>query len=140
MRYAYPAILTRDADGRVIVAFPDVPEALTDGADEAEALREAQDALAAALAGYVQARRVLPKPSAARGRPLVPVPPGVAAKLALYQAMRRQEVSNTDLARRLGVTEAVVRRLLDPDHASRIEGLHAALAELDVGLVVEDAA
>ncbi len=64
----------------------------------------------------------------------------MAAKLAIYQAMRRQKVSNTDLAKRLGVTEAVVRRLLDPDHASRIEGLHAALAVLDVGLVVEDAA
>lgn len=136
MRYAYPAILTRDADRRIVVAFPDVPEALTDGADEAEALRETQDA----LAGYVQARRALPKPSAARGRSLVPVPPWVAAKLALYQAMRRQEVSNTEFARRLGVTEAVVRRLGDPDHASRIEGLHAALAALDVGLVVEDAA
>ncbi len=88
--------------------------------------------------GPLQARRAIPKPSDVRGRPLVPVPPGVAAKLALYQAMRRQEVSNMELGRRLGVTEAVVSA--DPDHASRIEGLHAALAALDVGLVVEDAA
>ena len=62
MRYAYPATLTREADGRVVATFLDVPEALTDGAGETEALREAQDALAAALAGYVQARRAIPQP------------------------------------------------------------------------------
>lgn len=71
---------------------------------------------------------------------MVPVPTHVAAKLALYQAMQQQRVSNMELARRLGVTEAVVRRLVDPDHASRIERLEAALATLGVGLVVEDAA
>lgn len=71
---------------------------------------------------------------------MVPVPTHVAAKFALYQAMQQQRVSNMELARRLGVTEAVVRRLVDPDHASRIERLEAALATLGVGLVVEDAA
>ena len=71
---------------------------------------------------------------------MVPVPPLAAAKLALCEAMRRQEISNTELARRLGVTEAVVRRLVDPDHASRIERVQAALAALGVELVVEEAA
>lgn len=69
----------------------------------------------------------------------VQVPPLVAAKLALYQAMCRQKVSNVELARRLGVTEAVVRRLVNPDHASRIERVQSALAALHVGLIVEDA-
>jgi predicted RNase H-like HicB family nuclease len=40
----------------VLVTFPDVPEAVTDGADPDEALREAQDALIAALGGYINAR------------------------------------------------------------------------------------
>jgi len=140
MRYAYPVTLARDADERVVASFPDVPEALTDGADETAALAEAADALAAALAGYARERRPLPRPSAAQGRHIVPVPPLAAAKLALCEAMRRQEISNTELARRLGVTEAIVRRLVDPDHASRIERVQAALAALGVELVVEEAA
>ncbi len=39
--FAYPATLTRDAARRFLVRFPDIPEALTDGATEEEALREA---------------------------------------------------------------------------------------------------
>jgi antitoxin HicB len=140
MRYAYPVTLARDADERVVASFLDVPEALTDGVDETEALAEAADALAAALAGYARERRPLPRPSAAKGRHIVPVPPLAAAKLALCEAMRRQDISNSELARRLGVTETVVRRLVDPDHASRIERVQAALATLGVELVVEEVA
>lgn len=140
MRYAYPVVLTPDDDGRVVASFPDVPEALTDGEDEAEALAEAQDALVSALAGYVHEKRPIPRPQPVRHRSVVLVPAHVAAKLALYQAMQRQEIRNVELARRLGVTETVARRLVDPDHASRIERLEAALTALGVGLVVEDAA
>lgn len=140
MRYIYPVELVRDEDGRVVVSFPDVPEALTDGADETEALREASDALAAALAAYVHNDKSIPTPSAARGCKLVAVPAHAAAKLALYQAMRKQGISKVELARRLGVTEAVARRLVDPDHASRMERVEAALEALGVDLIVEDVA
>ena len=34
MRYAYPFTLTPDEDGRIVVGFPDVQGASTDGADE----------------------------------------------------------------------------------------------------------
>ena len=121
MRYAYPVTLASDADGRVIASFPDVPEALTDGADETQALAEAADALAAALAGYARERRPLPRPSAARGRHIVPVPPLAAAKLALCEAMRRQERSATpssrSLSRRSGA--AAPRASADRDAADR---------------------
>ena len=139
MRYAYPVTLERDEAGRFVASFPDVPEALTDGADEAEALGEARDALRAALVGYVRARRPLPRPSRRRGT-VVALAPVVAAKLALYQAMRSQRVSNIALAERIGVTEGAVRRLVDPDHASRMEKIEAALEALGAGVVLEDAA
>ena len=32
--------------------------------------------------------------------------------------MRDQDVSNSDLARRLGLHERVIRRMLDPEHAT----------------------
>lgn len=140
MRYAYPVELTRDEHGRVVASFPDVPEALTDGSDRNEALHEASDALAAALAGYVHSNRAIPQPSAARKRPMIALPAHVAAKIALYQAMRKKGISKVQLARYLGVTEAVARRLVDPDHASKMERVEAALSALGVELVVEDVA
>jgi antitoxin HicB len=51
-------------------------------------------------------------------------------------------VGNRELARRLGVTELVVRRMLNPDHDTKSGKLQAALAVLGnrISAVVEDAA
>jgi antitoxin HicB len=84
-------------------------------------------------------RKELPRPSKAkRGQYLVPVAPLVAAKLALRAAMQEEGVSNVALASRLGLSEAAVRRLVDPDHASRLDGIVAALSVLGRGLIIED--
>ena len=120
----------------MLVSFPDVPEALTEGPTEAEALRQARDCLIAALGGYVGERSVIPRPSPAHGPPLVALPALVAAKIALYAAMRVQGVTNTGLAVRLGLTEGAVRRLLDLDHRSHIGQVEAALHELGQSLLV----
>jgi antitoxin HicB len=64
MTTAYPARFTPDADGRIQVRFPDFPEALTDGADEAEAMAEAADCLAEAIASRVADGEAIPQPSA----------------------------------------------------------------------------
>ena len=130
MRYAYPFTLRADEDGRLVVAFPDVRGAATDGADDAEATANASDSLIAALIGHIARRQPIPRPSPARGRSTVSLPPLVAAKLALYSAMLEQQVTNADLADRLGKSEAEVRRLLDLDHRSGIGQIEVALAEL----------
>ena len=130
MRYVYPFTLEFEADGRAVnVAFPDVPGARTFGADEAEARALAEDCLIAALGGYVELGRSSPSPSPAEGRPTVALPPLVAAKLALYEAMRAEGVSPA-LAERLGVTEPIERRLLDLDHRSHLDGIEVALRAL----------
>jgi antitoxin HicB len=56
--------------------------------------------------------------------------------------MREKKINNSELARRLGVRETVVRRMLDPNHETKAEKLHAALAVLGKRLTVavEDAA
>ena len=51
--------------------------------------------------------------------------------------MRDQRVKNSELARRLGVDERVVRRMLDPKHASKAEKIQAALAVLGKQMTVE---
>ena len=53
----WPVELTKQEDGSVLVSFGDVPEALTEGATQEEAIFEAEDCLVAALGGYVGAGR-----------------------------------------------------------------------------------
>ena len=45
MRFAYPAELRRTGTDEIVVSFRDLPECLTSGVDEADALAEAADAL-----------------------------------------------------------------------------------------------
>ncbi|MFN0166412.1 MAG: type II toxin-antitoxin system HicB family antitoxin [Bryobacteraceae bacterium] len=141
--FAYPAKFTAGKDGRVLVEFVDLPHVATDGKDEREALEEAMDALGSDLSIRLSRREEIPAPSGAKhGLRLVPVPFWLAPKLALFLALRGQAVNNSELARRLGVHERVVRRMLDPKHATRAEKIQAALAALgkQMTLEVRDAA
>jgi antitoxin HicB len=56
-------------------------------------------------------------------------------KTGQYLAVVRPRHS---VASRLGLSEAAVRRLVDPDHASRLDGVVAALSVLGRGLIIED--
>lgn len=64
----YPAVLTPaalfDSDETGFVAsFPDLPEAVTQGETEVEALREAADCLEEAIANRMRRRLEVPTPS-----------------------------------------------------------------------------
>jgi antitoxin HicB len=136
--FAYPAKFSAGSDGRVLVEFIDLPRVATDGKDEREAMEEAIDALGSDLSIRLSRHEDIPSPSAPkRGRRLVPVPLWLAPKLALYLATREQGVSNSELARRLGVHERVVRRMLDPEHATKAERIQAALAALGKQITVD---
>lgn len=91
-----------------------------------------------AFSVFQSRREEIPAPSRAkRGCQMVPVPLWLAPKLALYVAMREQRVSNSELARRLGVHERVVRRMIDPQRASKAEKIPAALGVLGKQMTVE---
>lgn len=141
MCYAYPYELVPQPEGGFTVTFPDVPEAITQGDNEAEAAATAQDALVTALSFYTDNGERVPSPSPARGRPLAYVSALVAAKLALHDAMLAAGVSNVALAQQLGTDEKAVRRLRDPLHQSRINQVDAALRLLGkrMGIVIEAA-
>lgn len=131
MAHAFPYRFEPQASGGVVAQFIDIPEAHTCGATEADAAgANAMDCLIAALGGYIRLGRAIPAPSPARGQPVVILPPLVAAKLALYEAMRAERITRTELAGRLGLQENAVRRLLDPDHRSHIDQVDRALAAL----------
>jgi antitoxin HicB len=125
------------------VTFPDLPEAITSGKDLPDALEQASDCLQEALAGRIVRRDPVPVPSKPRrGQRTIGVALYLAPKLALYMAMRNARVNNSELARRLGCTELVVRRMLNPKHDTKPEKLQAALEALGkrVLVAVDDAA
>lgn len=131
MNIAYPVTFKTYASGRVGAFFVDVPEAITAGATEAEALDRAQDALVVALSAYLDDGRALPVPSKAkRAQPVVAVPPRVAIKLAIHEAMREQAMTQAQLGERLGIDGRQVRRILDLDHESKLSQLESALSAL----------
>lgn len=138
MRFSYPCKLSQDDDGVWIATCRDVPEALTDGLLYAEAKINMSHALGAALAGYVKEKQTIPTPSSLlAGECSIPIPALIACKLMLRQRMSNLHCSNVALAQKLGVSEAVVRRLLDPDHASKMEGIMNALEALGHGIIIE---
>ena len=138
MLYEYPCILKHYEDGEYVVTFPDVPEAITGARDWAETLALAEDALSVALAGYVHQRWDIPTPSAPiDGQEVVAVPAVVAAKLALYSAMRERRISKVALGELLGISEAAVRKLADPDHRSHISQVQKALKALGCTMAVQ---
>ena len=138
MIYAYPCEVASDEDGKLVAAFPDVPEAITGGRNRAETLRLAADALGAALAVYVHGLRDIPQPSTASpDQELIAVPAVMTAKLALYSAMRSQNITESELARRLGTRPSAARKLTDPDHQSRIGRLQEALDAVGCRIVID---
>jgi antitoxin HicB len=137
MNMAYPVTFKTYANGQVGAFFTDVPEAMTAGAGEAEALDRAQDALVVALSGYLDDGRPLPVPGKAkRGQAVVCLPPRVALKLAIHDAMRELAMTQAQLGERLGVDGRQVRRILDLDHESKLSQLEAALAVLGLRAAV----
>ena len=140
---AYPAILKRDSTGGFVVNFVDLPEAITGGSDLADSLTEAADCLGCALAGRIADGTGIPPPSNPRkSHWMIQVPLYLAPKVALSTAMRERKVNNSQLARKLGVSETVVRRMLNPKHDSKPEKMQAALEALGkrILVAVDDAA
>jgi antitoxin HicB len=135
--YAYPAILEKDAAGRFVVSFPDLPEALTDGGTEEEALRQAADCLSEALAGRIDDDEPIPAPSPiARNQYRVAPDQIIAMKGALHAAMRGRGMKVAELARALDIDHKDARRLLDPAEATKAPRLAEALAVLGLGVTV----
>lgn len=133
----FPARVTKGEDGFYLVTFRDVPEAGTDNRDREAAILAGADALTVALAGYLKAGQELPTPSKARASEiLIHVDPSFAAKLALRRVLADKGLTNVALARLLNVHEKEVRRMLDPDHPTKLDRLDTALRALGYRVIV----
>jgi antitoxin HicB len=128
----------RTEDGQVHVFLDAFPEAIAAGPNAAAGRAEAELALEVAVLGRLANGVELPLPQrvGGRGRVLVAVPALAAAKAVAITAWHEANISKTELARRLGVEESEVRRILDPHHGTKIDRLAAATAALGRRMIV----
>ena len=138
MAFGYRFVLEQQTNGWWLVRFPGIPEALTEGETESEARANAVDCAIAALEGYMKAGKPLPRRGAAHsGRDRAVLPSLVTAKLAVYETMRARGWSKLALAKRLGMSENSVRRLLDLRHASQMWIVDEAMATMNAELAID---
>jgi len=136
--FVYFARFEPGEDRGIIVSFPDVPEAITQGDDEADAYAQAEEALGLALLTYPARDLPLPRAKTRRGAGLMPVAvePEIAAKLAVIEAVRASGISKSEFARLIGKDEKEARRILDPKHPTKLPTLSTALRKLGHRLVI----
>lgn len=135
----YPAHFEPAEEGGFVITFRDLPEAITQGETEAEALTMAEDALVSAMDFYFEDRRRVPDPSdPLAGERLVELPASIAAKVLLLNALLDAGISNAELARRMGTRPQEVQRIVDLAHSTKIDtiakALHAIGRRLDIRL------
>jgi len=134
--YTYQAVLEPGDERGFVVSFPDVPEAITQGDDEADALAMAEEALGLALLTYPRRGLALPRAVKRKELPTIAPHPEIAAKLAVIEAFQSAGLSKSELARKLGKDEKEVRRILDPTHPTKLRPLTEALRALGRRLVI----
>ncbi|MBS0529857.1 MAG: type II toxin-antitoxin system HicB family antitoxin [Proteobacteria bacterium] len=135
--FTYAAEFERGDKHGIVVSFPDVPEAITQGDDLADARAQAEEALGFALLTYPERGLPLPKPRT-KGKKftMVSVAPDVAAKLAVLEAFAAAGIGKSEFARRMKKDEREIRRILDPKHSTKLPAMVEALRVLGKRLVV----
>ena len=137
----YLAKFTPDDAGGIVVTFPDVPEAITGGTTEHEALSNAAEALELAVLTYAKDGRELPRARTASveevSERMIYVPASVVAKLALIDSFRASGMTKVAFSNKLGKAETEVRRMLDPYHQTKLASIEAGLRALGKRLTVD---
>lgn len=134
--FSYPCLVLPEEDGGFAVTFPDFPEAVTQGLTKDEAYAAASDCLDEAIASRILNREHLPQASANSSPNVIHPSSAIALKAALYNVVQELSLSNVALARRLNLAETEARRLLDPRHRTRLDGLEKALKGLGKKLTI----
>jgi antitoxin HicB len=138
----YPVSLDREGS-KTMVSFPDFPHVHTYGDDEGEALVRAVDALETYLMSMIEDREPIPEPRRPRRKQrFITLPALTEAKIELYRQMRAEGIGKAELARRLDCHLPQIDRLLNLNHASRLDQIEQALLAVGKRLTIsiEDAA
>ena len=113
--------------GNFVATARDLPEVLTAASTEEKARRRAAEAIDTAVAHRLERGLPLDLPSLVEeGEAAIGLPLQTAAKASLYLAWRKCGRSKSEVARRMGVQEGEVRRILSPRHGTRLGAIEAA--------------
>ena len=128
----YHVELTPDDNDTLLVTCPALPEVTSFGEDAQDALGYAVGAIEEALAARMAHKQDIPLPDgdSPTGQHAVRLSTQTALKVLLYVAMRRQGITKAELSRRMGIARQHADRLLDLNHASRLDALDAAFSTL----------
>ena len=117
--------------GGFVVTFRDIPEAITQGDDEADAFDMAKDVLLSSMEHYLDVKRPVPMPSKPKpGERSIELPLSAAAKVLLLNEMLAQDIGPSELARRMSTTRQEVNRLIDLRHTTKIDRIAEAFTAL----------
>ncbi|MDR0722200.1 MAG: type II toxin-antitoxin system HicB family antitoxin [Treponema sp.] len=110
----YNCVIEKEGD-EYIVQFPDMPNIVTCGFTQEEALAMAKEALDSCLEADISQGGLIPPPAFTEGYPIT-----VASHIALSLRLRelRGEQSQTDIARKLGLSYQAYQRLENPRKAN----------------------
>ncbi len=120
------------ADDGITVTFRDIPEAITCGQTDSEAIEMAEDALLCCVEIYFDENRTFPISSDQQaGEVPIYLPESVYAKVLLHNVMLEKGLNKADLSRKTGFTPPEVQRILKPRHKTKIDTIGQALLALD---------
>ena len=125
----YIARIETEGDA-VLVSFPDCPGCQTFGENMDQALASAHEALAGWLETQLQEGDLPPRPAFRGDGVAVRVPAALGLKLQLRWARADAGLSQSQLAKRLGVTQQMIGKLEHPDYEPSITRLEEAVKAL----------
>jgi len=118
-----------------VVFCRDLPDAQAHGETRDQAIDACKEALIAAFEGFFADREAIPVPSEPDNEFII-VPASVAGKVLLLNEVIHQGVSNTELAKMMGLPRQEITRIFNLSHSTKIDTIQKALAVLGKQLTI----
>ncbi|HGG5994653.1 TPA: hypothetical protein ACJG4C_003669 [Salmonella enterica subsp. diarizonae serovar 61:r:z53] len=127
----YTIQITRDTTGFMAVCH-DMPKFVTAGETEDEIIALAPEAFEMAVECYMDENIPAPLPSGdvMEAGCVIVLSVTLSAKIELYNTLLASHVSKSELARRMGIPNQNIKRLLSPSTKSRLDTMESAFAAL----------
>lgn len=135
MHTAYPALISPQENGALLVTFVDLPDTFTEGKTLDEALFNGAEVLSAMLGWHLdQGHAIAPPSEGLEGVHYIAPDAKTQAVMLLRDARGQRSIA--DLARGLGTSWAAAQRLEDPHHWPSLKQLERAARVLGKRLVL----
>ncbi|AGX87665.1 type II toxin-antitoxin system HicB family antitoxin [Candidatus Symbiobacter mobilis] len=125
MQTTYPALVTHQDNGALLVTFIDLPDTFTEGDTLEDALFNGTEVLSAMLGWHLDQGSAIPQPSVGVAGAYY-IAPDAKTQSALLLRCARGDRPVADLARGLGTSWAAAQRLEDPHHWPSLKQLDRA--------------